>query len=58
MHGFMMEKSCLMNFTAFYYEMTGLTDEDRAVDAVYLNFSKAFNTVESSSAERNPNLRQ
>lgn len=45
MHRFMMEKSCLMNFTDFYYEMTGVMDEGRAVNVVYLNFSKAFNTA-------------
>jgi len=44
MHGFMMEESCLTNFTAVYYEITGLVDEDRAVD-VCLTFSKAVNTV-------------
>jgi len=30
---------------AFYDGMTGCLDEGRAVDAVYLVFSKAFNTV-------------
>ena len=29
----------------FYVEMTGLVDEERAVDIVYLDFSKAFNTA-------------
>ena len=29
----------------FYDEMTGLADEGRAVDIVYLDFSKAFDTV-------------
>ena len=29
----------------FYDSMTGWVDEGRAVDVVYLNFSKAFDTV-------------
>ena len=30
---------------ALYNRMTGLTDERRAVDVVYLYFSKAFDTA-------------
>ena len=29
----------------FYDEMSGLVDEGRAVDSVYLNFIKTFGTV-------------
>ncbi|KAK4830476.1 hypothetical protein QYF61_011200 [Mycteria americana] len=43
-HGFTQGKSCLTNLTNFYDEMTGLVDEGRAVDAVYLKFNKAFDT--------------
>jgi len=30
---------------SFLYGMTGWVDEGRAADVVYLNFSKAFDTV-------------
>jgi len=43
-HGFTKGKSCLTNLITFYVEMTGLVDEQRAVDIGYLDFSKAFNT--------------
>ncbi|GAB0206544.1 feather keratin Cos2-3-like [Grus japonensis] len=38
-HGFTMGKSCLTNLIAFW------VDEGRAVDVVYLDFSKAFHTI-------------
>jgi len=44
-HGFPKEKSCLTNWIAFCDDTTGWVDEGRAVDVVYLDFSKAFDTV-------------
>ncbi|TRZ08930.1 hypothetical protein HGM15179_018171 [Zosterops borbonicus] len=44
-HGFTKGKSCLTNLIAFHDETTTWMDEGRAVDIVYLDFSKAFNTV-------------
>ena len=37
------DKSRFTNLIAFYDDMTGWVDEGRAVDLVYLDFSKAFN---------------
>jgi len=44
-HGFSKGKSCLTSLIAFYNGVTGWIDEGRAVDVVYLNFSKAVDTV-------------
>ncbi|CAM4659528.1 unnamed protein product [Caretta caretta] len=44
-HGFTKGKSCLTNLIAFYDETTGSVDEGKAVDMLFLDFSKAFGTL-------------
>ena len=43
--GFLKDRSCLTNLISFYDQVTCLADEGKAVDVVYLDFSKAFHTV-------------
>ena len=43
-HRFMKGRSCLTNLI-FYDWVTSLVDEGKAADVVYLDFSKAFDTV-------------
>jgi len=47
-HGSMKGRSCLTNLISFYDQVTCLVDEGKAVDVVYLDFSKAFDTVSHS----------
>lgn len=47
-HGFTRGRSCLTNLISFYDKVTRLMDEGKTVDVVYLDFSKAFDTVSHS----------
>ncbi|KAK4824970.1 hypothetical protein QYF61_021757 [Mycteria americana] len=47
-HGFRKGRSCLTNLISFYDKVTRLVDEGKAVDVVYLGFSKAFDAVSHS----------
>ncbi|GAB0184704.1 mitochondrial enolase superfamily member 1 [Grus japonensis] len=47
-HGFMKGRSCLTNLISFYDLVTHLLDEGKAVDVIYLDFSKVFDTVSHS----------
>ena len=44
-HRFVNGRSCLTNLISFYDKVTCLVDEGQVVDVVYLDFSKAFDTV-------------
>lgn len=44
-HEFTNGKSCLTNPLSFYNKTTSLTDQKRAVDIVYVDYSKAFDMV-------------
>uniref|UniRef100_A0A493T6L3 Reverse transcriptase domain-containing protein n=1 Tax=Anas platyrhynchos platyrhynchos TaxID=8840 RepID=A0A493T6L3_ANAPP len=53
-HGFMKGRSRLMNLISFYDKVTRWVDEGRAVDVVYLDFSKAFDTISHSILKKLP----
>lgn len=44
----MKDRACLTNLIFFYDKVTCLVVEKKAVDVVYLDFSKAFDTVSHS----------
>ena len=48
-HGFTNGRSCLTNLISFYEKVICLVNEGQAVDVVYLDFSKAFDTVPHST---------
>jgi len=41
-------RSCLTNLISFYDKVTCFVDDGKAVDVVYLDFSKAFDTLSHS----------
>ncbi|CAM4590572.1 unnamed protein product [Lepidochelys kempii] len=47
-HGFTKGKSCLTKLISFSHEITGSVDMAKAVDVIYLDFSKAFGMVSHS----------
>jgi len=52
LHQFMKGRSYLTNIVSFYEQVTWLVDEGTSVDAVYLDFSKVFDTVTHSILEK------
>ena len=44
-HEVMKGKSCLSNLVSFYDKATHLVAEGKAADIIFLDFSKAFDTI-------------
>ena len=49
LHGFTEGNSCLTNLLAFYDVITEKVDGGRAMDVVYLDFIKIFDTISHST---------
>ena len=44
-HGFVSNRSCFTNLLTFFERVCSWTDDGESVDTIYLDFSKAFDTV-------------
>ncbi len=44
-HGFLPRRSCLPNLLVFEEAVTRMMDEGNTVDVIYLDFAKAFDSV-------------
>ena len=45
-HGFHNRRSCITQILRFYDSILSMLEEGQAVDAIYLDFSKAFDKVD------------
>ncbi len=43
-HGFRNKSSCLTNMLNFYYDVFNMLDETKALDVIYLDFQKTFDS--------------
>ena len=48
----MKSRSCLTNLISFYDQVTRLVDEEKPVDVIYLDISKAFDTSHCTLLEK------
>jgi len=52
-HGFMKGRSCLTNLISFYDQVTHVVGEGKAVDVIYLDFSKSLILFPTAASQRN-----